>query len=121
MMVPFSGHSLHTLKMPHKPIKEGFKLWALCDKGYLWDFMFYSQKNGNIPSYINLSLNLQDLGTISLEKHPELSPTHSAVLQLMKTLPFKEYEFTLFCDNLFSNPQLFGILRSLGIGACGTA
>jgi hypothetical protein len=58
MMVPFSGRSLHTLKIPHKPIKEGFKLWALYDKGYLWDFMFYSRKNGNIPSYINLPLNL---------------------------------------------------------------
>ena len=83
--------------------------------------MFYSRKNSNIPSYINLPLNLQDLGTISLEKHPELSPTHSAVLQLMKTLPFKEYEFTLFCDNLFSNLQLFGILRSLGIDIYRTA
>jgi Transposase IS4 len=46
MMVPFSGRSTHTLKMPNKPIKEGFKLWALCDRGYLWDFLFYSRKNG---------------------------------------------------------------------------
>ena len=35
MMVPFSGRSMHTLKMPNKPIKEGFKLWALYDQGYL--------------------------------------------------------------------------------------
>ena len=35
MMVPFSGRSMHTLKMPNKLIKEGFKLWALCDRGYL--------------------------------------------------------------------------------------
>ena len=26
MMVPFSSQSMHTLKMPNKPIKEGFKL-----------------------------------------------------------------------------------------------
>lgn len=39
----------------------------------------------------------------------------------MKTLPYTTYEFTLFCDNLFGNPQLFSLLRSLGIGACGTA
>jgi hypothetical protein len=45
MMVPFSGRSMHILKMPNKPI-EGFKLWALCDRGYLWDFLFYSWKNG---------------------------------------------------------------------------
>src|SRR6266487_4769122 len=35
MMVPFSGRSKHTLKMKNKPIKEGFKIWALCDHGYL--------------------------------------------------------------------------------------
>jgi len=42
MIVPFSGRSKHTLKMKNKPIKEGFKIWALCDHGYLWDFLFYS-------------------------------------------------------------------------------
>jgi hypothetical protein len=35
MMVPYSGRSKHTLKMKNKPIKEGFKIWALCDRGYL--------------------------------------------------------------------------------------
>jgi Transposase IS4 len=35
MMVPFSGRSRHTLKMPNKPISEGFKVWALCDHRYL--------------------------------------------------------------------------------------
>jgi hypothetical protein len=39
----------------------------------------------------------------------------------MQTLPYNEYQFTLFCDNLFGNPRLFSLLRSLGIGACGTA
>jgi hypothetical protein len=39
----------------------------------------------------------------------------------MKTLPYSTYQFTLFCDNLFGNPKLFSLLRSLGIGACGTA
>jgi hypothetical protein len=46
MMVPFSGRSKHTLKMKNKPIKEGFKIWALCDRGYLWDFLFYSRTSG---------------------------------------------------------------------------
>jgi len=39
----------------------------------------------------------------------------------MKTLPYHAYQFTLFCDNLFGNHKLFSLLRSLGIGACGTA
>jgi len=39
----------------------------------------------------------------------------------MQTLLYNEYQFTLFCDNLFGNPRLFSLLQSLGIGACGTA
>ena len=46
MMVPFTGRSKHTLKMKNKPVKEGFKIWALCDRGYLWDFLFYSRSSG---------------------------------------------------------------------------
>jgi hypothetical protein len=61
------------------------------------------------------------IGTVELEKHKQLSPTHSAVFQPMKTLPYRAHQFTLFCDNLFGDPKLFSLLRSLGIGACGTA
>ena len=60
------------------------------------------------------------LDTAEAEKHPDLSPTYSAVLQLAKTLLYKYYQFSLFCDNLFGNPKLFSLLRQLGIGACGT-
>ena len=105
IIVPFSRRSRHTLKMKNKPISKGFKVWALCDHGYLWDFLFYSRTSR----------------TVGLKRHPELSPTLSAVLQLMKTLPYNTYQFTLFCDNLFGDPKLFSLLRSLGIGACGTA
>jgi len=62
MMIPFSGRSKHTLKMKNKPIKEGFKVWALCDHGYLWDFLFYSRTTGRFISsetklFINISRN----------------------------------------------------------------
>ena len=46
MMVPFTGRSKHTLKMKNKPISEGFKLWALCNRSYTWDFLFYSRTSG---------------------------------------------------------------------------
>jgi hypothetical protein len=35
MMVPFSRRSRYTLKMKNKPISKSFKVWALCDHGYL--------------------------------------------------------------------------------------
>jgi hypothetical protein len=43
MMVPYTGRSSHTLKMKNKPISEGFKMWALCNHGYTWDFLWYSR------------------------------------------------------------------------------
>jgi hypothetical protein len=53
---------------------------------------------------------LSNIGTVGLQKHPDLSPTHAAVFQLMKTLLYSAYQFTLFCDNLFGNPKLFSLL-----------
>jgi hypothetical protein len=95
MMVPFSSRSKHTLKMKNKPISEGFKIWALCDRGYLWDFLFYSCTTGKLYIYpliiIIHKLIYKRLGTVGLEKHPQLSPTHAAVFQLMKTLLYKAY------------------------------
>jgi hypothetical protein len=52
------------------------------------------------------------IGTVRLEKHPQLSPTHAAVFQLIKTLPYYTYQFTLFYNNLFRNPKLFSLLLS---------
>ena len=53
IMVPFAGRSKHTLKMKNKLVKEGFKIWALYDHGYLWDFLFYSCTSGKFI-YISL-------------------------------------------------------------------
>jgi hypothetical protein len=60
MMVPFTGRSKHTIKMKNKPISEGIKIWALCDHGYLWDFLFYLRTFGKLIYifYSNLYSNL---------------------------------------------------------------
>ena len=64
------------------------------------------------------------LGTAGIEDiralHPTLSPTAAGVLTLALNLPYKEYPFTIFMDNLFTGYELFSVLRSYGIGACGT-
>jgi hypothetical protein len=60
------------------------------------------------------------LETAEAIKHPDLAATQSAVLQLSKGLPYQDYQFTIFMDNLFSKPKLFSLLRQLGISACGT-
>ncbi len=48
MMIPFTGRSRHTLKMKNKPVGEGFKIWALCDHGFTWDFLFYSRTSSKL-------------------------------------------------------------------------
>ena len=50
-----------------------------------------------------------------------MAPTQVVVLELLKTLPYKTYEFNVFTDNLFTKSRLFCQLRDLGISACGTA
>jgi hypothetical protein len=56
-----------------------------------------------------------------LYNHPQLTITTAGVLTLALNLPYKEYPFTIFIDNLFTTLPLFSILRSYSIGACGTA
>jgi hypothetical protein len=56
MMVPFSRRSRHTLKMKNKPISKGFKVWALCDHGYLWDFLFYSHISSKFACHMYILL-----------------------------------------------------------------
>jgi hypothetical protein len=64
-------------------------------------------------------------GTLEAEdmlyNHPQLTITTAGVLTLALNLPYKEYPFTIFMDNLFMTLPLFSTLRGYGIGAYGTA
>ena len=53
-------------------------------------------------------------------KQWKLTPSSLVVIQLCKSLP-NHLRFMLFVDNFFTNVQLFKALRTLNIGACGTA
>jgi hypothetical protein len=68
--------------------------------------------------------NILTLGTAGIEEiqalYPTLLLTTVGVLTLALNLPYKEYPFTIFLNNLFTGYKLFSILRSYGIGACGT-
>ena len=74
MVVRFCGRSQHTLKIRNKPIKQGYKIFALCDHGYTYAFLWYSATQGiaQLPES-SASLNL--------------TPTSRAVLQLAQHLP----------------------------------
>jgi Transposase IS4 len=36
-MIAYRGRSSHKVKLPNKPIKEGYKVWVLGDHGYVYD------------------------------------------------------------------------------------
>jgi hypothetical protein len=103
MMIRCFGRSKHTFKAPNKPIKEGYKMFALCEAGYTYYFMWSSKSN----SYGELN------------KLPDLSPTESMVYQLAQKLP-KDVPHVIYMDNLFTRVPILRKLRTLNIGACGT-
>lgn len=106
MVVRFCGRSQHTLKIRKKPIKQGYKIFALCDHGYTYAFLWYSATQG-IAQLTESSASLN------------LTPTSRAVLQLAQHLPHN-HQWHLILDNYFTNVPLFERLRALGIGAAGT-
>jgi hypothetical protein len=45
-MIPFRGRSHHIVKLPHKPIPEGYKVWILGDNSYAYDWLWHSGEEG---------------------------------------------------------------------------
>jgi len=63
MMVRFVGRSVHTVRIPNKPIPDGFKILALCKHGYTYSFMYTSrvdQFSGHRYSLQNALPNPED-------------------------------------------------------------
>jgi hypothetical protein len=91
--------------MPNKPIKQGYKIFALAENGYIWHFQMSSKKHG--------------IG--ELQKVDELTPMGSMVLQMARLLPkFPDSPYVIYLDNYFTSIPLFSMLRKENIGAVGT-
>jgi hypothetical protein len=91
--------------MPNKPIKQGYKIFALAANGYVWHFQLSSKQHG----------------IAELEKVNELTPTGSMVLQMARLLPkFPNSHFVIYMDNYFTSIPLFSMLRKENIGAART-
>jgi hypothetical protein len=105
VMVRFYGRSNDTCKMPNKPIKQGYKIFALANRGYVWHFQLSSKHHG----------------IAELVKDTDLTPTGSMVLQMARLLPrIKDSYFVLFLDNYFTSIPLFSMLRTENFGAVRT-
>jgi hypothetical protein len=107
-MIPYFGHTRHTIKAPHKPIKQGYKLWALGDYGYIFNWLWYSKAWGT-----------EGLGSRSGQN--SMADTQTLVISLAKSLPNPAVQdYILYLDNLFTNIPLANALGELGIGVMGT-
>lgn len=106
-MIRGFGRSQHTFKMPNKPIKQGYKIFAIADRGYILYWIWASRHKS----------------LVEVKKHEaaNLTLTGSMVIQLAQDgLPSQHNNYTIYMDNYFSTIPLFNHLRQLGIGACGT-
>ena len=106
MMIRFHGRSKHSVRMPKKPIKQGFKIFAICQRGYTYNWLFHSRING----------------TAELDFTTQFAATQSVVYQLALSLPHDQgYHFNVYMDNLFTTVPLLSALRDAGIAGTGTA
>lgn len=105
IMVRFFGRSSDTCKMPNKPIKQGYKIFALADDGYIWHFQLSSRQ----------------YGITELEKVDELTLIGSMVLQMARLLPkFLNSYYVIYIDNYFTSIPLFSMLHRENIGIART-
>jgi hypothetical protein len=135
--------------MPNKPIKQGYKIFALAEHGYIWTF----------------SWSRRQLGIEEMFKWPGLTPTGSMVVELIERLPSLPSNplsnpplsnpplnslsnppsnpplsnesisqpgleltisspvasYSIYMDNYFNSVALFNHLYDCQYGACGTA
>lgn len=45
-MISYRGRTKHRVKLPNKPIKEGYKVWVLRDSGYVYDWLWHTRIDG---------------------------------------------------------------------------
>ncbi|CAJ1938795.1 unnamed protein product [Cylindrotheca closterium] len=94
----FKGRNKQTVRMKAKPIKEGFKFFAICDAstGYVYSFVPSGRLEGN---------KIADM-----------------VLQLAEKLPDRDNKkYVIAMDNYFTLPDAMLRLRQINVACVGTA
>jgi Transposase IS4 len=101
--------------MKNKPIKEGYKVWAISDHGYIWSWLWYSKKQGveAIPKSVECNRN-QGRGITTL------APTFALVIHLSKQLQALHLPFYIYIDNLFLNIPVAQCLLAIDIHCYNT-
>jgi Transposase IS4 len=100
MMKKYKGRSNQTHKMKNKPIKEGYKFFAICcsQTGFVFDFFV----DGRQDDRANIVEN--------------------TVLKLVDSIPMRDTKrYYLAMDNWFTTPRVMEGTRERNVGVIGTA
>lgn len=118
MMIPFRGRTAHTLKIKNKPVKEGFKIWALAFSGYIYSFKFHSHDKGSE------GISPQKLFDLVPPLLPvKLASTFQVPIALctdLRSLDTTGQDYLVFLDNLFLNVDVAHCLLNIGFATMGT-
>jgi hypothetical protein len=100
ILVEVKGRSKHTLQIPSKAAGRGYKVYALCTHGYLYDFVFTSR--------------IQKIAEVGEEK--DVRQTFTMVQYLMKRFLNEGYHYIVYLDNFFITANLLASLKRDNIG-----
>jgi Transposase IS4 len=119
-MLKFEGRSTLKITIPGKPIPTGFKIFALGDSGYTynWECTRPGLAEGLLTEKKRISVAIPN-SNISVF----LNPTQSVVIRLIQCLSIyiqKKLSFHLFLDNLSVCWKSAIALKERGIAVTGT-
>lgn len=105
----FQGRAKETVKVPLKPIPEGFKIWCLANDGYILDWLYHARSSGPV--------DLDNYWTVDCG----FPATQAVVLDLLLQAGIhNDSRHIVWLDNLFTSTRLLSTLREEGFGAAGT-
>ncbi len=90
------------IKTSHKSIKQDYKIWALADLDYIFNWLWYSKAK-----------DTESLDSRSCQNI--MTDTQTLVIFLAKSLLNSAQDYTLYLNNLFINSLLANDLRKLDI------
>src|SRR5450755_4455102 len=102
-LIEVKKRSQHTLQIPFKTAGKGYKVYALCSLGYLYNFVFISRT--------------QKIAEVPVKKGVRY--TSIMIQYLMRRLPNGGTKHVIYLDNFFTTVSLLSTLKALGIGAAG--
>jgi Transposase IS4 len=119
-MLKFKGRTTQKITIPGKPIPTGFKIFALGDSGYTynWEYTRPGLAKGVLTEKKRISVSIPNSADFTF-----LNPTQSIIIRLIECLSIyinNGLSFHLFLDNLFVYWKSATALKERGIAITGT-